>query len=100
MHAALTRGYWLRQTGSRRQTAEVIRRFDLAAAIRPFTRCMACNSALQPAERSEVIHRIPRLAAELHDQFLRCPGCGRVYWPGSHYRRMRQWIEQLLQFDL
>ena len=99
MHAAVTRGYWLRQTESRRQAAEIVRRFDLAGAIRPFTRCMACNSVLLPADRAEVLHRIPPRAAELHDEFLRCPGCGRVYWRGSHYRRMRQWIGELLQFD-
>jgi uncharacterized protein with PIN domain len=99
MHAAVTRGYWLRQTDSRRQVAEIIRRFDLAAAIRPFTRCMACNSMLRPAARSEVLHRIPPRIAELHDRFLQCGACGRVYWRGSHYRRMQQWVEQLLQFD-
>lgn len=99
MHAAVSRGYWLRQTESRRQAAEVIRRFDLAAAVRPFTRCMACNTALQAADRAVVLGRIPPRTAELHDRFLRCPGCGRVYWQGSHYRRMRRWIEDLLQFD-
>ena len=98
MHSAVTRGYWLRQTDSRRQAAEIIRRFDLAGTVRPFTRCMACNSILLAAERAAVLSRIPPRTAELYDQFLQCAGCGRVYWPGSHYRRMRQWIEQLLQF--
>lgn len=97
MHAAVTRGYWLRQTQSRRQAAEIVRRFDLAGAIRPFTRCMACNSVLQPAARADVLDRLPPRTAELYDEFLRCPGCGRVYWQGSHYRRMRQWIQELLQ---
>lgn len=100
MHTAVTRGYWLRQMESRRQLAEVIRRFDLAAAARPFTRCMTCNSALHPADRTEVLHRIPLRTAELYDQFLQCSGCGRVYWQGSHYRRMRSWIDVLLQCDL
>jgi hypothetical protein len=99
MHAAVTRGYWLRQTDSRRQTAEVIRRFDLGNSLRPFTRCMACNSKLEAAGRASVLARIPPRAAELHDQFLECPGCRRVYWSGSHVRRMERWIEQLLQFD-
>ena len=100
MHNAVTRGYWLRQTESRRQLAEVIRRFDLAAAARPFTRCMTCNSVFHPADRTQVLHRIPPRTAELHDHFLECSGCGRVYWQGSHYRRMRGWIDVLLQCDL
>ena len=97
MHSAVTRGYWLRQTDSRRQAAEIIRRFDLAGGVRPFTRCMACNAMLQPADGSTVLHRIPPRIAALHDQFLECAACGRVYWHGSHYQRMQRWIEQLLQ---
>jgi uncharacterized protein with PIN domain len=99
-HSAVTRGYWVRQTESRRQVAEIIERFDLAGSMRPFTRCMACNAVLQPVDRSEVLHRVPPRTAERHQRFLQCPGCGRVYWPGSHYRRMQQWIDNLLQFDL
>lgn len=99
LHSAVTRGYWLRQTDSRRQAAEVIHRFDLAGWVRPFTRCMACNGVLRPVSRDAVLERIPPRVAESQDRFLRCPDCDRVYWPGSHYRRMKQWIEELLQFE-
>ena len=59
-HAAVTRGYWLRETDSRRQTAEVVYRFDLARAVRPFTRCMACNEPLRAASKAEVDCRVRR----------------------------------------
>ena len=95
MHAAVTRGYWLRQTDSRRQTEEIVRRFDLARCFRPFTRCMACNGLVRPADRAEVLHCLPPRTAELYDEFAQCSGCGRVYWKGSHYRRMRRWIGEL-----
>jgi uncharacterized protein with PIN domain len=94
-HAAVTRGYWVREIDARRQAFEIVRRFDLARALRPFTRCMACNTALRSADKAAVLQRLPARAAELHDRFLECPGCGRVYWEGSHYRRMRQWIGEL-----
>jgi len=91
-YAAVTRGYWLRETDSRRQLAEVLARFDLAASARPFTRCMACNGALQEVSKEEVRHLLPARAAHAHERFRQCPQCRRVYWAGSHYRRMRQWI--------
>jgi uncharacterized protein with PIN domain len=94
-HAAVTRGYWLRETDSRRQTAEVVNRFDLARALRPFTRCMACNEPLRAASQAEVHGRVPPGTAAWCDEFHECVGCRRVYWYGSHYRRMRHWIEQL-----
>ncbi len=92
---AVTRGYWLRETDSRRQAAEVLARFQLRSAIRPFTRCMACNSPLVDAAKHEVVERLPPRVAASHQEFRRCPGCGRIYWAGSHYQRMLQWIEEL-----
>ena len=95
MHSAVTHGYWLRQTDSRRQAAEVVRRFDLGRWLQPFTRCMACNERLSAASREEVAARVPAGVAARHEEFRQCPGCRRVYWQGSHYRRMRHWIEEL-----
>jgi uncharacterized protein len=92
----VTHGYWLRQTDSRPQTAEVLDRFDLYSTIHPFARCMACNGLLEDVAKEHVSKRIPPLAAELHDEFRQCRGCGRVYWKGSHYRRMLTWIEELV----
>ena len=74
---------------------EIVRRFDLAGAIRPFTRCMACNALLNPVSQEEVRGLVPARIAEVYDAFLRCEQCGRVYWKGSHYDRMRQWVETL-----
>lgn len=49
---------------------------------RPFSRCMVCNGVLEPAP--ETARR-----ADLQGPLRRCPGCGRLYWEGSHVRRMR-----------
>ncbi len=53
---------------------------------RPFTRCLVDNRELEPADASAL--RLPlRLQAR---NLRRCPGCGRVFWAGSHHRRMRE----------
>ena len=84
---AVTHGYWLRQTGGRRQIAEVVHRFDLAGAIRPFTRCMACNGGFEPVSKEQV--------RSLQEEFQQCTQCGRIYRKGSHYARIERWIEEL-----
>jgi uncharacterized protein with PIN domain len=94
-HSAVSRGYWLRQTDSRRQAAEVVTRFDLARSLRPFTRCMACNEPLRPVSKAEVHKRVPPRIAARHEEFRECPACRRVYWEGSHYQRMQRWMEEL-----
>jgi uncharacterized protein with PIN domain len=93
--SAVTHGYCVRETAVRRQLAEVLRRFDLARAARPFGRCLRCNGALEAVSKQEVAASLPPRTLELYDEFLRCPGCLGVYWKGGHYRRMAEFIETL-----
>jgi uncharacterized protein with PIN domain len=94
-HSAVTHGYWLRETDSRRQTAEVVKRFDLARALRPLTRCMVCNELLREVQKAEVRGRVLQATFEGCDEFRECAGCRRVYWYGSHCRSIERWIEEL-----
>jgi uncharacterized protein len=92
---AVTHGYWVRETDSRAQLAEVVHRFDLARSVDPFTRCMACNGVLRSVAKSEVRADLPPRVVEQFEVFRQCPECRRVYWRGSHYQRMQEWIAQL-----
>jgi uncharacterized protein with PIN domain len=91
--AAVTRGYWVRETRPARQLQEIVQRFELKRLLKPFSRCMECNTGLEPAPKE----RAPEQARARHTEFRECPACGRVYWPGSHYARMRGIIERLEQ---
>ena len=71
------------------QVAEVAVRYRLAERARPFTRCLHCNLSLAPVDKAAIAHRLPERVAALHESFTHCAGCDRVYWPGSHYERMR-----------
>jgi uncharacterized protein len=97
MRSLVTHGYWVRETEVRRQVAEIVRRFDLGNSLRPFQRCLRCNTELSEASKEEVAGQLPARTGEFYDEFQRCPGCGRIYWKGSHYRRMQRFIESLAQ---
>jgi uncharacterized protein with PIN domain len=92
-HAALRRGYFVRETQPGRQLVEVLRRYDLPPRAAPFTRCVRCNGVLARASKQEVIDALPPRTREHYDEFSRCAGCGRVYWAGSHYSRMRVFLD-------
>jgi uncharacterized protein with PIN domain len=91
----VTHGYLVRQTSPRRQIEEVLQRFDLAGSVRPFTRCMNCNSPLAEASPEDVALRVPAEARRRYQEFRMCPACRKVFWKGGHYRRMQQFIRSL-----
>jgi len=67
---------------------------DLAQA-RPLTRCTVCNEELVPVTRGEVWDRIPPFVYLTNETYARCPGCGRVYWEGTHGPRIRAELARL-----
>ncbi len=93
----VTHGYCLRTTQPRRQLVEVLRRFDLFSSVMPFSRCLHCNSLLQSVDKTEIIDRLPPKTSRYYDEFRRCEGCGRIYWPGSHFQRMESFIKSVLK---
>lgn len=87
-HRRVRCGRLLRALRPDDQLVEVVLRFGLHDAIRPFTRCLECNAPLRAAGRREVEDRLPPRVADEHAEFAACDGCGRIYWPGSHWRRL------------
>ncbi|MBI4800523.1 MAG: hypothetical protein HY794_17685 [Desulfarculus sp.] len=61
-----------------------------------FSRCLACNRAVEPLERSAALGLVPDHTLATAPCFTRCPACGKVFWPGSHGQRAAQRIEALL----
>ena len=94
--SAVSHGYLLREHDPRAQLAEVVRRFDLAGTIRPFTRCMRCNGVLDRVEKAAIEDRLLPKTRRYYDEFAVCRECGRIYWEGSHHQDMRRSLEQLL----
>ncbi len=89
-------GYWVRALYPHAQLHEVVQRFALRDVVRPFHRCLACNGRLEPVTKEEVLEHLEPLTRKYYDEFHRCRDCGRVYWKGSHYRRMLRLIQEVL----
>ncbi len=59
-------------------------------------RCLRCNTPLEPLPAEQARARVPPWVARTHEEFRACPGCGRVYWRGTHVDRMRKRLEGIL----
>jgi uncharacterized protein with PIN domain len=57
------------------------------------SRCSVCNVVLERVSPAEVVDRLPPYVLKTQTEFHRCPGCGRIYWPGSHVQEMRNQME-------
>jgi uncharacterized protein with PIN domain len=60
----------------------------------PFTRCPECNGALADLPHAAARDLVPPYVWHTQSQFRRCPGCGRVYWKGTHWPTMVARLEQ------
>jgi uncharacterized protein len=83
------RAYFVRAVEADAQLGEVVRALQLEGALRPFVRCRECNTPLVEVAREAVSERLPQRVRGMYERFKRCDGCGRVYWEGTHFQRMK-----------
>lgn len=96
----VSRGYCVRSTDPVQQVLEVIKRFNLTSTIRPFRRCMKCNGQLVRIEKEEIRDRLQPDTQKYYNEFFICMQCGKIYWKGSHYQRMRKFSQLLLERNI
>ena len=92
-------GLFVRATDPQQQVIEVLGRFDLFAAIEPFQRCSRCNGRLESVAKAAILHRLQPATSAQHDEFHRCQSCDQLYWKGSHWEHIQQFIAAVRQHD-
>ena len=95
MHAVVLHGYCPRSHDPEEQIIEVIRRFDLAQLLAPYSRCLQCNGLLERVDKAEVFEQLAPLTKIYYEDFRRCNACGKIYWPGSHFGKLEARLEKL-----
>ena len=78
------------------QLREVIDTLDIIYTdTRPFSRCIRCNTRIQPVDKDSVRWNVPDVIWQTRDIFQICGQGRRLYWPGSHTERSRDIIMRL-----
>lgn len=91
----ITHGCYVHSLRPMDQWKEVVARLQLERDAKPFTLCLHCNEALQEIDKAAVLERLPENVAKYYERFCTCPRCKRIYWEGSHWKRMRSWLDEL-----
>jgi hypothetical protein len=92
----ITHGCYLHALKSNEQLREIIDRLDLARSARPFTLCLHCNLPLHAIDKSAVRQLVPQGVFERYEHFTICDNCRRVFWAGSHWKRMQALLGGIL----
>ena len=94
-NADVTHGYWIRSQDHMEQLKEVIVRSDLINLIKPFYRCSECNGIIKKVTKDSVIDSLKPRTKKYFDEFFKCTSCNKIYWKGSHFKKMNKFIEKL-----
>lgn len=92
---SVSNGYFIREQDSKAQLTEVLKYFDLYQAINPFNRCIKCNGKLESIEKEKIIQQLEPLTQKYFDTFFRCTHCQSIFWEGSHFDSMSNFINTI-----
>jgi uncharacterized protein with PIN domain len=77
------------------QVRQVVQSLHLDTRSGLFTRCMECNRLLETRTKEQVAGCVPPQVFATRTEYLECPGCGRIYWKGSHWEHMVKRMERV-----
>jgi len=59
------------------------------------SRCILCNGNLQLIEKYRIIGKIPERILERQQQFWMCDSCKKIYWEGTHFEKLQEFVDKL-----
>jgi uncharacterized protein with PIN domain len=77
------------------QLAQVLEEMGLEPRMGSGIRCPLCNEALKDIPREAVRNAVPPYVWATHREFSRCPGCGKIFWKGTHWESIRRRLRRV-----
>lgn len=89
-------GHLIRECNPLQQLKEVLLLYGLKDRANPFSRCMRCNGLLESVSKDNIIHRLKPLTKKYYNTFQRCTQCEKLYWAGSHRKKMENMLRKII----
>ncbi len=70
------------------QLRQVMSACDLHPGAGRFSRCLVCNSQLEPRAKESAEKIVPPHVFATQERFSWCGRCQKLYWPATHRQRM------------
>ncbi len=96
----ITSGYLktilLQSDDPEQQLKQLVSCTKLVNNMKPFSICLECNQPLEDKDKEQIRDNVPPYVLETQSQFKQCPSCYRIYWRGTHWKRMKNKLEGLI----
>jgi uncharacterized protein len=77
-----------------KQLLQVVQKLNLDYQLNPFSRCLECNTSLEPRNPEEVEGQVPPYVFKTQQNYMLCPDCHRIYWRGTHWQAMNRVLQE------
>jgi len=92
----VSHGIFIRPGTTTEQIRRIIDCLDIKDKIKPFSRCLRCNTLLNIVLKEKILDRIPPKTKEFCDEYVQCQSCDKIYWKGTHFINMKKAVRQIL----
>ena len=92
----VSHGIFIRPGTTTEQIRRIIYYLDIKDKIKPFSRCLRCNTLLDIVLKEKILDRIPPKTKEFCDEYVQCQSCDKIYWKGTHFINMKKAVRQIL----
>ena len=92
----VSHGIFIRPGTTTEQIRRIIEFLDIKDKIKPFSRCLRCNTLLNIVLKEKIIDRIPPKTKEFCNEYVQCRSCNKIYWKGTHFINMEKVVRQIL----
>lgn len=92
----ITHGIFIHPGTTEEQVRGIIDFLDIMDNVKPFSRCLRCNSPLKTIPNESIIERIPPKTRVLCDEYSYCKPCEKIYWKGTHFTKMKRMVDRIL----
>ena len=92
----VSHGIFIRPGTTTGQIRRIINYLDIKDDIKPFSRCLQCNTLLDVVPKDKILDRIPPMTKDFCDEYVQCQSCDKIYWKGTHFIHMEKVLKQIL----
>jgi|Deesub1362A_J573_1020465.scaffolds.fasta_scaffold00166_32 hypothetical protein len=61
------------------------------------SRCPLCNGEIKKLEKGKVKNKVPGGILAVVEEFWECRDCGKIYWHGSHWDKIKKTVRDLMK---